>query len=157
MALGMIATGIAGAAKAFLSGQVGEFRQNVKDWREKRQQKKADRQAKRAGAVDAVVDNVTKAAAASVPGTGDVVSGGSGAGSTPPPSTSTGVKGLLTGQMIKGVPNWLLFGGAFLLLGGGAWLQGLMKPKRRAPRRRAKPKTVVRYRTRRAPARRRKR
>jgi hypothetical protein len=159
MALGMLGAGIAAAAKGFLSGQIGEFRQNVKDWREKRQQKKEDRQAKRAGKTDAVIENVTKAAAAPVPGTGNVVGGGSGTGSTPPPDKTPGdgVKGWLKGEMIKGVPNWLVLGAGFLLLGGGKWLQTLMKPKRRAPRRRSKPKTVVRYRTRRAPARRRKR
>lgn len=53
------------------------------------------------------------------------------------------------GMMQKAGPfiqkNWMWIAAAALLLFGGK----LLKPKRRAPRRRAAPKTVVRYRTRR--------
>ena len=63
------------------------------------------------------------------------------------------------GMMEKAMPflqkNWMWLAIAGLVLFGGKLFPGLFKPKRTYRRRPAKPKTVIRYRTRKAPARRR--
>ena len=78
------------------------------------------------------------------PPIGDV----SGGGTAPPRRTGKGAGDIM--QTLK--DNWIIVAVvAFFLLGGTK----LLKPKRRAPRRRAAPKVITRYRTRKPTARKR--
>lgn len=121
----------------------------------RRQARRAARKAKRASKKEAkeLEKAIQEVALGGTPlgepflGIGDVPGGG--------PATPASPRGAKTDIMQLLKDNWIIVAIAALVLFGPKLFPGIFKPKRRAPRRRA-PKVVTRYRTRKAPVRRRK-
>ena len=122
---GLLAKGVSG----LFSGE-GKARRQAR-----RAERRAGRQERREGAIEDV-EQIVSSRMGKPPPSGDVAAGSYEA--APPARRARGDAGDFLSK------NWMWIAAIGLLLFGGK----LLKPARRAPRRRPKPKTVIRYRTR---------
>jgi len=134
---GLLARGVS----ALFSGDTREARQARRE--ERRSGRQASR-AERAARKEVEDQAAARAAQGTRPGRGDVPAGGADT-----PGRGTGK----TDYMALAKQYWWAI--ALVVLFFTPFGKKLMKPPRRAPRRRPKPKVVTRYRTRKAPVKRR--
>ena len=126
---GLLAKGVSG----LFSGE-GKARRQAR--RAERKAGREERREERQAAAFEDVEQIVSGRMGPPPPSGDVAAGGYEA--APPSRRPRGDAGDFISK------NWMWIAAAALLLFGGK----LLKPARRAPRRRPKPKTVIRYRTR---------